>query len=147
MTIQEILAGGGGAPLIVMTIVQVAPVKINPWSAIAKALGRAINGEVMGKLEEMGQVQQATQRRLDAHIKMDDERAADMHRARILQFNNELIRNIPHTREEFIEILAEIDGYERFCREHPDYPNSRAVHAVANISRVYDERLQKHDFL
>ncbi len=147
MTIQEILAGGGGALLIVMTIVQVAPVKINPWSAIAKALGRAINGEVMGKLEEMGQVQQATQRRLDAHIKMDDERAADMHRARILQFNNELIRNIPHTREEFIEILAEIDGYERFCREHPDYPNSRAVHAVANISRVYDERLQKHDFL
>lgn len=147
MTIQEILAGGGGALLIVMTIVQVAPVKINPWSAIAKALGRAINGEVMGKLEEMGQVQQATQRRLDAHIKMDDERAADMHRARIIQFNNELIRNIPHTREEFIEILAEIDGYERFCREHPDYPNSRAVHAVANISRVYDERLQKHDFL
>ena len=100
----------------------------------------------MGKLEEMGQVQQDTQRRLDAHIKVDDERAADMHWARILQFNNELIRNIPHTREEFIEILAEIDGYERFCREHPDYPNSRAVHAMTNISRVYDERLQKHDF-
>lgn len=147
MSIQEILAGGGGVLLALMTLVQISPVKINPWSSIAKALGRAINGEVMGKLEEMGQVQQNTQRRLDAHIKVDDERAADMHRARILQFNNELIRNIPHTREEFIEILAEIDGYERFCREHPDYPNSRAVHAVANISRVYDERLQKHDFL
>ena len=147
MSIQEILAGGGGVLLVLMTIVQIAPVKINPWSSIAKALGRAINGEVMGKLEEMGQVQQNTQRRLDAHIKVDDERAADMHRARIHQINNELIRNIPHTREEFIEILAEIDGYERFCREHPDYPNSRAVHAVANISRVYDERLQKHDFL
>ena len=147
MSIQEILAGGGGVLLVVMTLVQIAPVTINPWSAVAKALGRAINGEVRGKLEEMGQVQQDTQRRLNAHIKVDDERAADMHRARILQFNNELIREIPHTREEFIEILAEIDGYERFCREHPDYPNSRAVHAVANISRVYDERLQKHDFL
>ncbi len=60
---------------------------------------------------------------------------------------NELLRNIPHTREEFIEILAEIDGYEAFCRAHPDYQNNRAVHAVANINRVYDERLQKHDFL
>lgn len=119
MSIQEILAGGGGVLLVLMTIVQIAPVKINPWSSIAKALGRAINGEVMGKLEEMGQVQQDTQRRLDAHIKVDDERAADMHRARILQFNNELIRNIPHTREEFIEILAEIDGYERFCARAP----------------------------
>ena len=43
MTIQEILAGGGGALLVLMTLVQIAPVKINPWSAIAKALGRAIN--------------------------------------------------------------------------------------------------------
>lgn len=147
MSIQEILAGGGGVLLVLMTIVQIAPVKINPWSSIAKALGRAINGEVMGKLEEMGQVQQDTQRRLDAHIKVDDERAADMHRARILQFNNELIRNIPHTREEFIEILAEIDGYEKFCKGNPNYPNSRATHAIANIGRVYDDRLQKHDFL
>ena len=147
MTLKEILFGGGSALFVLLTLLQLAPIKINPWSAIARAFGRAINKEVMGKLEEMEQVQQNTQHRLDAHIKVDDERAADMHRARILQFNNELIRNIPHTREEFIEILAEIDGYERFCREHPDYPNSRAVHAIANISRVYDERLQKHDFL
>ena len=32
-------------------------------------------------------------------------------------------------------------------RDHEDYRNNRAVHAIANISRVYDERLQKHDFL
>ena len=52
----------------------------------------------------------------------------------------------PHP-EEFIEVLTEIDRYQQFCREHPDYPNSRATHAIANIGRVYDERLQKHDFL
>ena len=98
-------------------------------------------------MDEMAAAQKDTRKWLDTHIKVDDERAADMHRARILQFNNELIRDIPHTREEFIEILAEIDGYERFCREHPDYQNNRATHAVANISRVYDDRLQKHDFL
>ena len=51
------------------------------------------------------------------------------------------------TKEEFTEILAEIDGYEAFCRENPDYQNNRATHAIANISRVYDERLQKHAFL
>lgn len=88
-----------------------------------------------------------TRIKLDDHIKTDDERAADMHRARILRFNQELIRQIPHTREEFIEVLTEIDRYQQFCQKHPDYPNSRAVHAIANIGRVYDERLQKHDFL
>lgn len=147
MSIQELLTGGGGALLILMTLVEIAPVKINPWGAIARWIGRAINREVMVKLDKMAAAQVDTRKRLDAHIKVDDERAADAHRARILQFNNELIRDIPHTREEFIEILTEIDGYERFCRENPDYQNNRATHAVANISRVYDDRLQKHDFL
>lgn len=147
MSIQEMFASGGGVLLVLMTLVEISPVKISPWSAIAKVIGRAINREVMVKLDEMATAQKDTRKRLDTHIKVDDERAADMHRARILQFNNELIRDIPHTREEFIEILAEIDGYERFCREHPDYQNNRATHAVANISRVYDDRLQKHDFL
>ena len=40
-----------------------------------------------------------------------------------------------------------INCYERYCREHPDYQNGRAVHAIANIGRVYDDRLKKHDFL
>lgn len=140
MSIQELLTGGGGLLVLALTVIQVAPVKINPWSAIAKAIGRAINAEVLAELER-------TRIKLDNHIKTDDEWAADMHRARILRFNQELIRQIPHTREEFIEVLTEIDRYQRFCREHPDYPNSRAVHAIANIGRVYDERLQKHDFL
>ena len=140
MSIQELLTGGGGLVILALTVIQVAPVKINPWSAIAKAIGRAINAEVLAELER-------TRIKLDDHIRTDDERAADMHRARILRFNQELIRQIPHTREEFIEVLTEIDSYQQFCREHPDYPNSRAVHAIANIGRVYDERLQKHDFL
>ena len=140
MTLQEILAHGGGVALVAMTLIQITPVKINPWTAIARAIGRAINGDVLAKLEE-------TQQTLDSHIRTDDARNADMHRAAILRFNNELLRDLPHTREEFIEVLNEIDLYERYCESHPDYKNNRAVHAVANIKRVYDDRLVKHDFL
>lgn len=147
MNLEEILLGGGGAMLVAMTLIQISPVKLDPWSAIARAIGRAINKGVLAKLGEMEETQADTRRILDDHIKVDDERAADTHRTRILQFNNELLRDIPHTREEFIEILAEIDYYERFCKAHPDYQNNRATHAVANISRVYDDRLIKHDFL
>ena len=46
-----------------------------------------------------------------------------------------------------LEILAEIDQYEKYCKANPDYQNNRTTHAVANISRVYDDRLIKHDFL
>lgn len=37
-------------------------------------------------------------------------------------------------------------AYEDYCRSHPDYKNNRCICAVANIKRVYNERLQKHDF-
>ena len=147
MNLEEILLGGGGTMLVAMTLIQISPIKLDPWSAIARAIGRVINKEVLAKLGEMEETQADTRRILDDHRKVDDERAADTHRTRILQFNNELLRDIPHTREEFIEILAEIDYYERFCKAHPDYQNNRATHAVANISRVYDDRLIKHDFL
>lgn len=147
MSIQEILLNGGGLLVILLTVVQIAPIKINPWSALAKVLGRAINAEVLKELNDVKATQKETQDRLDKHIRVDDERDADKHRERILQFNNELLREIPHTREDFIEILAVIDKYEQYCRDHPNYPNSRAVHAIANIGRVYDDRLRKHDFL
>lgn len=101
----------------------------------------------MTKLNAVEKSQQETRAALDKHIRVDDERNADAHRAEILRFNNELLRDIPHSQEDFNEILAEIDFYERYCRDHDDYKNNRAVHAIANITRVYDERLEKHDFL
>lgn len=147
MNIQEILFGGGGVLLVLLTIVEITPIKISPWSALAKWLGKAINSEVIKELETVKATQAETRERLEDHISANDKRDADCCRARILRFNNELIREIPHTKEEFVEILKDIDDYERYCREHKDYANGRAVHAIANIGRVYDERLEKHDFI
>lgn len=147
MELREILMGGGGVLLVLMTLVEIAPIKVNPWSKIAKAIGRAINADVLDEIKNVKDTQAETKARLDEHIRVDDERNADSHRQRILQFNNELLRDIPHSREDFIEILAEIDFYEGYCKTHKDYKNSRCVHAIANIGRVYDERMKKHDFL
>ena len=37
MTLDELLLGGGLGLAAVLTLIQIAPVKIDPWSAIAKA--------------------------------------------------------------------------------------------------------------
>ena len=147
MTLAEIFWSGTGVLLLLMTIIQITPIKINPWSALAKWIGRAFNADVLEKLAQVTTAQEETRSQLETHIRVDDERNADERRARILRFNNELIRKLPHTKEEFVDILADIDFYEKYCKDHPDYKNSRAVHAIANIERVYDERLQKNDFL
>lgn len=140
MSLQQILYTTGGGVLLLLTLIQIAPIKVDPWTAIFRAIGRAFNAEMLKELRDV-------RSKLDEHIKTDDERNADEHRARILRFNNELIREIPHTKEEFVDVLADIDYYEAYCRDHPDYKNNRAVHAIANIGRSYDERLKKHDFL
>ncbi len=129
MSLDKILTYSGGGLLLLLTFVQLAPIKIDPWSAIARWIGRAINGEVLDKLHDV------------------EKQLANGSRLEILRFNNELLRSIDHTKEEFIEVLAEIDAYERFCDDHPDYPNNRAVLAIENIRENYKERLKKHDFL
>lgn len=143
MSIQEILATlgikgvvswGAGILLVLSMLVEVSKIKINPWSWLLRTIGKAMG---LASIEQ----------KLDAHIAMDDRRTAESHRARILHFNNELLRDIDHTKEEFVEALGDIDAYEEYCREHPEYPNNRAVLAIENIREVYKDRQKKHDFL
>lgn len=140
MSLWEIAGTGAGALVLLLTLVQIAPVRLDPWTALARAVGKAINADVK---KELGEIKA----QLSAHVDMDDRRAADGHRARILHFNNELLRDIAHTKEEFVEVLAEIDAYDAYCHAHPDYPNNRAVLAIQNIQSNYMERLRRHDFL
>lgn len=140
MQLSEIVAYGSGSLFILLTLIQIAPIKIDPWSSIAKLIGKAINSDVLNKLD-------IVETRLDKHIHDDDERNADYHRSKILEFNTELLRNQKHTEEDFIEIMYHITYYERYCQDHDDYKNNRAVHAISNINRVYDERMAKRDFL
>lgn len=140
MELREILMGGGGIMALVMTLVQISPVQVKPWSWLLKKLGRAINAEVLEKVE-------ALQEKLNEHIETDDAGKAERKRAFILSFNRQLMNGEKHTREEFWEALGAIDDYNKYCDSHKDFPNGRAVHAIHNIGRVYDERQQKNDFL
>ena len=59
MSLNEILASGG-ALLLFLTLVQITPIKVNPWSAVGKiigngmrAIGKSMNKDVMDKLESV----------------------------------------------------------------------------------------------
>ena len=161
----EKLAAALGVVLGVPTLLQITPIKINPWSWLWKLIKRgwaafctSLNAPMLAAMERM-QTEQSeairrveqnlleTKKTLDNHIAADDEREADKTRSDILRFNNEVMRGQGHTEEEFVEILMKIDWYHDYCKTHENYKNSRAVHAIANIERVYDVRLEKNDFL
>lgn len=147
MTLKDIFLSGGGALVIIMTLVQISPIKIDPWGAIARWIGRALNGDVLKKLDKLEDGQAETREQLEEHIRVDDERDANARRRNILHFNVELMRGDNYTHEHFVDMLAEIDEYERYCEEHPGYKNNRAVMAIANIKRVYEENEKNNGFL
>ncbi len=145
MTLKEIFMGGSGVLVIILTLVQITPLKINPWSAICRVIGKALNSDVIEKLDKLEAMQKETRQRMDEHIYMDDQRTADIHRVQILRFNRELLQGLPHTHEDFIEAINEIDYYERYCQAHPEYENNRAVMAIANIKRCYLQWEENHN--
>jgi hypothetical protein len=147
MNMGEIAGWSGGALLLFLTFVQIAPIKVNPWSWLAKKIGRAINNEVLKEISDIKKELEETQGKLEKHISDDDERDAGAHRQRILRFNIELVRGDNFTHECFNETLLDIDEYEKFCESHPGYKNNRAVMAIANIKRVYQEHEENGGFL
>lgn len=122
------------------TLIQISPIQINPWSALAKWIGCAINKEMMDDVKDM-------RKTLERHITVDDERYAKSSRMRILRFNDEILQQKQHTKEHFDEILDDITEYEKYCKEHPDYINNKAVLAIKNVEHVYQECLAKNKFL
>lgn len=127
MSLSELITGGGGMLLILLTIIQIAPIKVNPWSKIARSIGRAMNVEIMDKLNES----EAT----DA-------------RYRIIRFDDEIRHHVvKHTEEHFNQIMSDIDEYERYCSTHPDYKNSKAVMAIENVRRTYEKCRKENSFL
>ena len=147
MTLDDLFVGGGVGVVAVLSLLEIAPIKVNPWSAIARGLGRAFNAEVLADPKAVQKAQQDTRSALDKHQAADDEYKAECHRAALLAFNTSLLRGELHTQEDFFDAFRHIDQYEDYCRSHPGYKNNRASHAIANIGRVYDERLKARDFL
>jgi hypothetical protein len=120
------LTGITGIMVILLTLVQVAPIKINPWSRIARAIGRALNAEIKEIIEE----NEATNRRY-----------------RILRFDDEVRHHVKHTEEHFNQILGDIDRYENYCKSHPNFPNNKGVSAVKNIKSTWEKCKEENSFL
>ena len=126
--------------LIIPTIIQISPIKLNPWTALARWFGRAMNGEVIEKVDKL----ESELQKLKATA---DERAAKDARARILRFGDELIHNVHHSKEHFDDILQDMSDYEHYCEKHPDFKNNRLQLTARLIKETYCKCMEEHNFM
>ena len=137
--IKQVGLYGGGMILILMTLIQITPIKLNPWSWIGRMIGRAINGEVLDKVNSLSEDVRA--------LKDEDaERWASLSRSHILRFGDELLHGVPHSKEHFDQILLDISKYEDYCDEHPNYKNNIANATIRQIKNTYQKCLEDNKF-
>lgn len=121
-------------------MVEIVPVKINPWSWLAKRLGKAANGEVIAKVDSLSAA-------LDKHIADDEKRQAKGNREKILRFCDETLEGRRHSREHFDQVLEDITEYRQYCANHPEFPNDKATLAIERVEQIYRNCMEENDFL
>ena len=135
-----IQAGATGLLVILIGMIKIPPLQINLWGWFGKLIGKAINGEVLEKVDDLKE-------EIDDLKGQQEFQNARQARQRILRFCDEILFSQRHSKEHFDEILEDIDLYEKYCRDHTDYENNRAELAIATIREVYKQCLKTHDFL
>lgn len=125
-------------------------------SVIEKIFGRnrVTNEDIAKSLNEIKKGYDSQQKDIDglkASLKdMRDEEAvkdAQAARRRILRFNDELLRDVEHSKEYFDDILEDVATYDRYCQSDPNFKNGKTVMAEKNIQRCYEQCMEKHSFL
>ena len=122
-----------------VTLVQIVPIKINPWTWLGKTVRHFLIGDIDNKLSEI-------KKKVDSIEDTIDEREAVLARTHILRFNDELYNGIHHSKEYFDQTIEDADRYDRYCDEHPRFKNSRTVMAAQNIKDTYKRFFEQHKF-
>lgn len=123
---------------------------------IEKLFGRnrVTNEDIAQSLKEIKKGYDSQQKDIDGlKATFDDMRTeeatkdAQAARRRILRFNDELLRDVDHSKEYFDDILEDVKTYDNYCKSDPDFQNGKTVMAEKNIKRCYEQCMQKHSFL
>lgn len=141
MTLTEIIGtiGGSGLVIVLLSLIKVKPLEISVWHFIARKVGKAFNGELFDRLDDVD-------RTLNQHLDEHELTKADTNRQRILRFADEMYDNKYHSKESFDDILDKIKEYDAYCDSHPEYVNQKTVIAKKVINDQYEECLKKHTF-
>lgn len=147
MSANDILTQGGGLLLIAMTLIQLSPIKINPWGYIFRHIGRLLNADIEERIDAVDKKVERLAKKHDNFEKLSDEREAKQCRTRILRFGDEILHGVKHSKEHFDQALIDCTEYESFCEDHPDFANNIAVQTIKRIKQEYQICLEERTFL
>ena len=130
MTINEIweflrgldLGWTGAAILLLLSLIQISPVRLDPWDRIFAWIGGKLNGNLQKQVREIW---------------------INMHRQAILQFARECRAGQEHSEEEWSHVLNVADEYEQYCQKN-NVINGVVKQDTLYIRQLYQELSRDH---
>lgn len=121
-------------PLVVIIftfVIQITPIKWNPWSQLFKWIGKLINTETDKKINDLIDSTKKLNKKLEDETQSLDNKITNLHtmvdenekdriRYEVLDFANSCHNNRRHTKDEFEHIIALNDKYETLLKRTGD---------------------------
>lgn len=137
----------GAIIILLMTLIQIAPIQINPWSSIFALFGKVLNKDLNDCINDLRRDTQDVNERVQKLSHEFHENLAIETRNRILRFGDELCHGQNHSHEHFKQILADIDNYEKYCKTHPNFLNNMTTITTEKIRSDFKKKENTNDFL
>ena len=129
------LTAGGAAGwalallIIILALVQISPIKLNPWDKIFGWLGRKMNSKVEEEMKDLK--------------KQIRELWINNHRQSILSFARECRADIGHSAEEWSHVLNLCEEYEKYCEKN-EVTNGVVRENTLYIRQLYQQLSREH---
>jgi hypothetical protein len=104
------------------SLVQISPIKINPWTTILRWIGNALTGDLRKDLNSL---------------------ITDFRRQTIVTFARECRKDVEHSAEEWGHVLEVAEEYEAYCEKH-NIKNGRIRQDTKYIRDLYQEMSRSH---
>lgn len=125
LTVGNVAAGIA----ILLSLIQISPLKLNPWDKLLAWFGRKLNGATIKKLEELQ--------------KQVRDMWINTHRQSILAFARECRADMHHDAEEWNHILSIADEYEVYCAKNT-VSNGVVKADTEYVRALYQELSREH---
>lgn len=123
---------------IVGTVVQISPIKINPWDFLLGWIGERFNSGINKKVEQL-------EKKIDQHIESSNDKNLKQLRQYIISFVDEGVNGKRHTKESFQNVIRACDAYEKYIHDN-DMENGVIISSMSAIRLKYEQHLVNADF-
>ena len=145
--IQKNFLDGGIILICLLTLIQIAPIKINPWSKLIYLIGEFFNKQLREDIDNLKKIVEETEKKINMIAGKLDEAVIVSARSRMLKFGDDVSKGKNHSKEHYSQILEDINKYEVYCHSHEDFKNNMTEITISIIKKSYEEKLKSNSFL